>query len=113
MWGTLSVLRGVLWIILPVVGRGARGWPSRVSRLEEPVAHAADGFDGVRRELASQVPDVDLDHVRVALEASDHALVLVHGDVVLRGTSDEVANHPDLESAYLGAAVVEPVVRPR
>jgi branched-chain amino acid transport system ATP-binding protein len=52
-------------------------------------------------------------HVRVALEASDHALVLVHGDVVLRGTSDEVANHPDLESAYLGAAVVEPVVRPR
>ena len=52
-------------------------------------------------------------HVGVALEASDHALVVVHGDVVLRGTSDEVANHPDLESVYLGASVGKPVVGPR
>ena len=44
-------------------------------------------------------------HVPVALDASDHALVLVHGDVVLRGSSDEVAAHPELQSAYLGAEV--------
>jgi branched-chain amino acid transport system ATP-binding protein len=43
-------------------------------------------------------------HVRLALEVADHAVVLVHGDVALRGTAAELAADPDrLEAAYLGA----------
>lgn len=43
-------------------------------------------------------------HVRLALEVADEAVVLVHGDVVLRGRADDLAAHPaELEAAYLGA----------
>lgn len=42
-------------------------------------------------------------HVRLALEVADHALALVHGEVALRGTTDELAADPArLEAAYLG-----------
>src|SRR6266508_1847381 len=38
----------------------------------QPVAHSSDGLDGVpfvrRVDLSAQVPDVDLDHVRIAVE---------------------------------------------
>jgi branched-chain amino acid transport system ATP-binding protein len=44
-------------------------------------------------------------HVHLALEVADHALVLVHGDVALRGTSDAVRGDAlALEAAYLGDA---------
>ena len=43
-------------------------------------------------------------HVNVALEAADKAVVMVHGDVVLRGSAAEVAADPRLLSAYLGPA---------
>jgi len=48
-------------------------------------------------------------HVHLALEVADHALVLVHGDVVLRGSSDEVRSDAmALEAAYLGDAPSDP-----
>ncbi len=47
-------------------------------------------------------------HVNVALEAADQAIVLVHGDVVMRGNADEVHANPDLGSAYLGAGPTGP-----
>jgi branched-chain amino acid transport system ATP-binding protein len=42
-------------------------------------------------------------HVHLALEVADEALVIVHGDVRLRGRAAELAAHPErLEAAYLG-----------
>jgi branched-chain amino acid transport system ATP-binding protein len=42
-------------------------------------------------------------HVRLALEVADDAVVLVHGDVTLRGSAQELAADPKrLEAAYLG-----------
>jgi branched-chain amino acid transport system ATP-binding protein len=42
-------------------------------------------------------------HVRLALEVSDRAIVLVHGEVVLSGTGEQLRNDPDsLEAAYFG-----------
>jgi branched-chain amino acid transport system ATP-binding protein len=44
-------------------------------------------------------------HVRLALEVADHALVLVHGDVTLSGPATGLAADPAaLEAAYLGHA---------
>jgi branched-chain amino acid transport system ATP-binding protein len=44
-------------------------------------------------------------HVQLALEVADHAVVLVHGDIVLARPAAHLANDPDaLEAAYLGAA---------
>jgi branched-chain amino acid transport system ATP-binding protein len=43
-------------------------------------------------------------HVQLALEVADRAIVLVHGDVTLRGTAAELAADPSrLEEAYLGS----------
>jgi branched-chain amino acid transport system ATP-binding protein len=43
-------------------------------------------------------------HVGLALEVADEAIVLVHGEVVLRGTAAELLHNPDaLEDAYLGS----------
>jgi branched-chain amino acid transport system ATP-binding protein len=45
-------------------------------------------------------------HVGLALEVADEAMVLVHGDVSLRGPADEFRHDPSrLEAAYLGASV--------
>jgi branched-chain amino acid transport system ATP-binding protein len=42
-------------------------------------------------------------HVHLALEVADEALVIVHGDVKLRGSAAELAAHPErLQAAYLG-----------
>jgi branched-chain amino acid transport system ATP-binding protein len=42
-------------------------------------------------------------HVGLALEVADEAVVLVHGEVVLRGAADALAKEPaKLEAAYLG-----------
>ena len=42
-------------------------------------------------------------HVRLALEVADEAIVLVHGDVRLRGPATELIADPDrIEAAYLG-----------
>jgi branched-chain amino acid transport system ATP-binding protein len=44
-------------------------------------------------------------HVRLALEVADSVVVLVHGDVVLRGTAAEVQlDNERLEAAYLGGS---------
>ena len=42
---------------------------------------------------------------RRALAFADHAIVLAKGAVVLQGTVADLAVHPELESAYLGASV--------
>jgi len=45
-------------------------------------------------------------HVRLALEVADHAIVMVHGTVTLRGTATELAGAPEqLEAAYLGGGI--------
>ena len=42
-------------------------------------------------------------HVGLALEVADEAIVLVHGEVVLRGSAADLLRNPDaLEDAYLG-----------
>ncbi len=44
-------------------------------------------------------------HVRLALEIADSAMVLVHGNVALSGSADEFRADPGrLEAAYLGSA---------
>lgn len=48
-------------------------------------------------------------HVQLALEVADEALVLVHGDVVLSGRAADLAADPTaLEAAYLGDSPQEP-----
>jgi branched-chain amino acid transport system ATP-binding protein len=43
-------------------------------------------------------------HVQLALEVADVAMVLVHGEIVLRGAASDLAGDPArLEAAYLGA----------
>jgi branched-chain amino acid transport system ATP-binding protein len=45
-------------------------------------------------------------HIKLALEVADAAVVLVHGDVALRGPAAEFRADPTrLEAAYLGATV--------
>jgi branched-chain amino acid transport system ATP-binding protein len=44
-------------------------------------------------------------HVDLALEVADRAVVLVHGEVLLTGSAGELASQPDrLEAAYFGSA---------
>jgi len=44
-------------------------------------------------------------HVHLALEIADHAMVLVHGQVAVQGRADELAGDlTTLEAAYLGAS---------
>jgi branched-chain amino acid transport system ATP-binding protein len=44
-------------------------------------------------------------HVNLALEVADHAVVLVHGEVALAGTAAALAGDMEgLEAAYLGQA---------
>jgi branched-chain amino acid transport system ATP-binding protein len=43
-------------------------------------------------------------HVHLALAAADRAIVLVHGEIALSGTADQIRSDPAaLEAAYLGA----------
>jgi branched-chain amino acid transport system ATP-binding protein len=62
----------------------------------------------VVRNIASTGAAVVLveQHIRLALEVADQAMVLVHGTVSLRGDADQFRKDPSLlEAAYLGAAV--------
>jgi branched-chain amino acid transport system ATP-binding protein len=43
-------------------------------------------------------------NAQAALEVSDHAYVLESGTIKLQGPAHEIANHPDVIKAYLGAA---------
>jgi branched-chain amino acid transport system ATP-binding protein len=45
-------------------------------------------------------------HVHLALEIADQAVVIVHGEVVLSGDARQLAGNPEqIETAYLGAPV--------
>ncbi|MEV0355610.1 ABC transporter ATP-binding protein [Nocardia sp. NPDC050697] len=69
--------------------------PVIVEELLPAVRHIADEA-GVAVVLVEQ-------HVRLALAVADDAVVLVHGDVTLRGTAAELQRAPErLEAAYLG-----------
>jgi branched-chain amino acid transport system ATP-binding protein len=71
--------------------------PIIVESLLPIVRHIADAT-GAAVVLVEQ-------HVRLALEVADEAMVLVHGNVSLRGAADEFRNDPGrLEAAYLGAS---------
>ena len=48
-------------------------------------------------------------HVALALEVADRAVVLVHGDVTLSGPADMLRDDPTaLEAAYMGATITAP-----
>jgi branched-chain amino acid transport system ATP-binding protein len=48
-------------------------------------------------------------HVNLALEIADQAIVLVHGEVSLHGRADELRADPGrLEAAYLGVTEAQP-----
>jgi branched-chain amino acid transport system ATP-binding protein len=48
-------------------------------------------------------------HIGLALEVADEALVLVHGSVALRGAARQLAADPtSLEAAYLGEVMLQP-----
>jgi len=68
--------------------------PIIVERLLPVVRHIADS--GAAVVLVEQ-------HISLALEVADQAVVLVHGDVALRGSAAELRTDPSrLERAYLG-----------
>jgi len=68
--------------------------PIIVERLLPVVRHIADS--GAAVVLVEQ-------HISLALEVADSAIVLVHGDVALRGSAAELRADPSrLEQAYLG-----------
>jgi branched-chain amino acid transport system ATP-binding protein len=77
--------------------------PVIVERLLPVVRRIADET-GVVVVLVEQ-------HVRLALEVADEAIVLVHGDVVLQGPAHELAADPAaLEAAYLGGDSASPTL---
>ena len=72
--------------------------PIIVESLLPTVRRIADGSDAVV-VLVEQ-------HVDLALEVADRALVLVHGEVVLDRPADELRHDPGLlEAAYFGSPV--------
>ncbi|WP_068272472.1 ABC transporter ATP-binding protein [Aldersonia kunmingensis] len=72
--------------------------PVIVEKLLPVVRHIAD-TTGATVILVEQ-------HVQLALEVADQAIVLVHGEVTLRGGADEIRSDPArLEAAYLGGDV--------
>ena len=66
-----------------------------------PVVRSVADISGAAVVLVEQ-------HVRLALEIADHAMVLVHGDVTLYGAADRIGSDVvALEAAYLGGAASE------
>lgn len=69
----------------------------------------AEGLLPIVRRIADTTGAVVIlveQHVRLALEVADEAVVVVHGEVSLRGKASELAADPDrLEAAYLGDTV--------
>lgn len=69
----------------------------------------AEGLLPIVRRIADTTGAVVIlveQHVRLALEVADAAVVVVHGEVSLRGKASDLAADPDrLEAAYLGDTV--------
>jgi branched-chain amino acid transport system ATP-binding protein len=63
---------------------------------------------GVADETGAAIVLVE-QHVQLALEVADRAMVLVHGAVTLEGTGAELRSNPEeLEAAYLGPVASVP-----
>ena len=88
----------------------AIAWGPRVVLLDEPAAglshddarYLAGLLRRVNAEIACTlvVVEHDMDIVR---ELADRVIALAEGQVLAAGTMDEVAAHPEVRSAYLGA----------
>ena len=92
------------------LGRALAAEP-RLLLLDEPVAGMARGereeMGGLLREIREQLGLTMLlveHHMHLVLEVADRIVAMNFGAVIAEGTPTEVANHPDVVEAYLGAA---------
>jgi branched-chain amino acid transport system ATP-binding protein len=99
------------------IGRGLMSSP-RLMLLDEPSLGLAPKivkqiFDLVQEINRGGVTIVLVEqNARTALAVADFAYVLENGRVVLSGTCSELANNPEIESAYLGGRASSPAKSP-
>ena len=79
----------------------------RVLLLDEPLAGMSgaesDTMVALLQQLRGQIPLLLVEHDMTAVFAlADRISVLVYGRVIATGTPDEIRNHADVRTAYLG-----------
>lgn len=73
----------------------------------EETAHTAD----VIQDIASRTTVILVEHdMKLVMRISNHITVLHQGSVLADGEPDEILNHPDVQSVYLGVSPVESTV---
>jgi len=82
----------------------------RLLLLDEPTTGLAPIMAADAYQALSSLKDAGMtllvaeQQVPLALELADRGYVLENGRIVLEGTSDELADNPDVQRAYLGVA---------
>ena len=92
------------------IGRALAAEP-RLLMLDEPVAgmtraersEAGELLSGIRAEMGLTMLLVE-HHMHLVLEVADRVVAMNFGAVIASGAPTEVANHPAVVEAYLGAA---------
>ena len=92
------------------IGRALAAEP-RLLMLDEPVAgmtraersEAGELLSGIRAEMGLTMLLVE-HHMHLVLEVADRVVAMNFGAVIASGAPQEVANHPAVVEAYLGAA---------